>query len=99
MKIIRKTFALLAITLAGFTNTQAQDPLMIGRRPHAAFGNSPGDQQMLEYTKAGDGGATRDARVAGRRKARICYGRAQGLADTKVGTSPQALYDNAKKEG
>ena len=23
--------------------------LMIGRRPHAAFGNSPGDRQMLEY--------------------------------------------------
>ena len=29
--------------------------LMIGRRPHAAFGNSTGDQQMLEYTEAGDG--------------------------------------------
>ena len=29
--------------------------LMIGRRPHIAFGNSTGDQQMLEYTKAGDG--------------------------------------------
>jgi hypothetical protein len=29
--------------------------LMIGRRPHASFGNSTGDQQMLEYTKAGDG--------------------------------------------
>ena len=29
--------------------------LMIGRRPYAAFGNSTGDQQMLEYTKAGDG--------------------------------------------
>ena len=29
--------------------------LMIGRRPYAAFGNSSGDQQMLEYTKAGDG--------------------------------------------
>jgi len=29
--------------------------LVIGRRPHAAFGNSTGDQQMLEYTKAGDG--------------------------------------------
>ena len=26
--------------------------LMIGRRPVAAFGNSPGDQQMLEYTGA-----------------------------------------------
>jgi len=29
--------------------------LMIGRRPYAAFGNSTGDRQMLEYTKAGDG--------------------------------------------
>ena len=29
--------------------------LMIGRRPYAAFGNSTGDQQMLEYTGAGDG--------------------------------------------
>jgi hypothetical protein len=29
--------------------------LMIGPRPYAAFGNSTGDRQMLEYTKAGDG--------------------------------------------
>jgi hypothetical protein len=29
--------------------------LMIGRRPHAAFSNSTGDQQTLEYTGAGDG--------------------------------------------
>ena len=29
--------------------------LMIGRRPRAAFGNTAGDQQMLEYTAAGDG--------------------------------------------
>src|SRR5262249_44164154 len=29
--------------------------LMIGRRPCAAFGNSIGDRQMLEYTGAGDG--------------------------------------------
>ena len=27
----------------------------IGRRPVAAFGNSTGDRQMLEYTGAGDG--------------------------------------------
>ena len=39
--------------------------LMIGRRPYAAFGNSTGDQQMLEYTRrrrrraAGDAGAAR----------------------------------------
>ena len=29
--------------------------LMIGRRPIAAFGNSTGDEQMLEYTGAGKG--------------------------------------------
>jgi hypothetical protein len=29
--------------------------LEIGRMPLAAFGNSAGDRQMLEYTKAGDG--------------------------------------------
>ncbi len=29
--------------------------LMIGRRPVMAVGNSIGDQQMLEYTKAGSG--------------------------------------------
>ena len=29
--------------------------LVIGRRPRAAFGNSTGDRQMLEYTGAGDG--------------------------------------------
>lgn len=28
---------------------------MIGQRPPAAFGNSAGDRQMLEYTKAGAG--------------------------------------------
>jgi hypothetical protein len=29
--------------------------LMIGRRPYAAFGNSGGDREMLEYTTAGHG--------------------------------------------
>jgi hypothetical protein len=29
--------------------------LMFGRRPHAAFGNSVGDREMLECTGAGDG--------------------------------------------
>jgi hypothetical protein len=29
--------------------------LMIGRRPYAAFGNSTGDREMLEWTGAGAG--------------------------------------------
>ena len=45
--------------------------LMIGRRPYAAFGNSTGDRQMLEYTGAGDGARLDDAGAARRRRARI----------------------------
>ncbi len=73
--------------------------LMIGRRPHAAFGNSPGDQQMLEYTKAGDGARLAMLVFHYDAKREYAYGPAQGLADTKVGAFPQALYDKAKKEG
>ncbi len=73
--------------------------LMIGRRPHAAFGNSPGDQQMLEYTKAGDGARLAMLVLHDDAKREYAYGPAQGLPDTKVGTFPQALYDKAKKDG
>ena len=41
----------------------------IGRRPIAAFGNSDGDQQMLEWTQAGSG-ARFDAAGPSRRRAR-----------------------------
>jgi phosphoglycolate phosphatase-like HAD superfamily hydrolase len=71
--------------------------LMIGRRPFAAFGNSTGDKQMLEYTKAGDG--TRLAMLVLHDDAdrEYAYGPAQRLPDTKVGTFTQALYDEATK--
>ncbi len=62
--------------------------LMIGRRPHAAFGNSPGDQQMLEYTKAGDGARLAMLVLHDDAKREYAYGPAQGLPDTKVGTFP-----------
>src|SRR6266536_1520935 len=68
--------------------------LMIGRRPVAAFGNSIGDKEMLEYTQAGEGArlmmlvhhddATRE----------YAYG-----AKSKVGTFPEALMAEAKKRG
>jgi hypothetical protein len=35
---------------------------MVGRRPVAAFGNSTGDRQMLEYTKAGEGARLQSSR-------------------------------------
>jgi len=73
--------------------------LMIGRRPHAAFGNSTGDQQMLEYTKAGGGARLAMLVFHDDAKREYAYGPAQGLPDTKVGTFTQALYDQAQKAG
>jgi hypothetical protein len=73
--------------------------LMIGRRPHAAFGNSPGDRQMLEYTKAHDGARLSMNVLHDDAKREYAYGPAQGLPDTKVGPFTQALYDEAKKNG
>ncbi len=73
--------------------------LEIGRRPRAAFGNSPGDRQMLEYTKAGGGTRLSMLVLHDDAKREYAYGPAQGLPDSKIGTFPQALYDEAKKDG
>lgn len=73
--------------------------LMIGRRPIVAGGNSTGDQQMLEYTKAGDGARLSMIVLHDDAKREYAYGPARGLPATKVGTFTQALYDEAKKQG
>ena len=73
--------------------------LMIGRHPNVAFGNSTGDQQMLEYTKAGDGARLSLLVLHDDAEREYAYGPAHGLPDTKVGTFTQALYDEAKKNG
>ncbi len=73
--------------------------LMIGRQPYAAFGNSTGDRQMLEYTKAGNGARLAMLVLHDDAKREYAYGPALGLPDTKVGTFTQALYDEAMKQG
>jgi hypothetical protein len=73
--------------------------LFLGRHPRAAFGNSSGDRQMLEYTQA-CGGASLEMLVLHDDAVReYAYGPAQGLPDSKVGTFPQTLYDEAKTKG
>jgi phosphoglycolate phosphatase-like HAD superfamily hydrolase len=73
--------------------------LMIGRRPYAAFGNSTGDRQMLEWTGAGAGARLKMLVLHDDAAREYAYGPAQGLPDSKVGTFTQALYDEAKKDG
>jgi phosphoglycolate phosphatase-like HAD superfamily hydrolase len=73
--------------------------MMIGRRPYAAFGNSVGDKQMLEYTKAGDGARLAMLVLHDDAVREYAYGPAKGLPDTKFGTFPQDYYDLAIKNG
>jgi hypothetical protein len=71
--------------------------LMIGRRPYAAFGNTPGDQQMLEYATSGGGARLGVLILHDDAKREYGYGPAEGLPETKVGAFTQALYDEAKQ--
>jgi phosphoglycolate phosphatase-like HAD superfamily hydrolase len=73
--------------------------LVIGRRPVAAFGNSTGDRQMLEYTKAGRGARLAMIVLHDDAVREYAYGPARGLPDTRVGYFPQALHDEAGKQG
>jgi phosphoglycolate phosphatase-like HAD superfamily hydrolase len=73
--------------------------LVIGRRPCAAFGNSSGDRQMLEYTGAGDRARLMMLVLHDDATREYAYGPAEGLPNSRVGTFPQALYDEAKQKG
>ena len=71
--------------------------LVIGRRPVAAFGNSTGDRQMLEYTKAGGGARLSLLVLHDDAKREYAYGPAFGLPDTKIGRFPQELFAEADR--
>jgi hypothetical protein len=73
--------------------------LMIGRRPVAAFGNSSGDRQMLEYTTAGDGARLAMLVFHDDAEREYAYGPARGLKDTKVGVFPETLMAEAANKG
>jgi hypothetical protein len=71
----------------------------IGRRPVAAFGNSAGDREMLEWTGAGSRAPLMMLVLHDDAEREYAYGPANGLPDTKFGTFPQSLMDEAKQKG
>jgi len=71
----------------------------IGHRPIAAFGNSDGDRQMLEYATTGSGPRFGMLVLHDDKAREFAYGPATGLPDSHVGTFSQALYDEAKQRG
>jgi phosphoserine phosphatase len=71
----------------------------IGRRPIAAFGNSVGDQQMLEYTQGGSSARFMLLVLHDDAAREYPYGPARGLPDVKLGYFTPALDEQAKKEG
>ena len=86
-----------------FNDDRSEKPVAInqriGRRPIAAFGNSRGDKEMLEYTQGGGGARFELLVLHDDGKREYAYGPALGLPEPKLGAFPQALYEQAKKEG
>lgn len=72
--------------------------MMIGRRPVIAFGNSAGDEPMLDYATGGGTGLglllLHDDEIR-----EYAYGPANGLPPSGIGSFPQALYDRAEAQG
>ena len=73
--------------------------LWIGQRPVAAFGNSTGDQQMLEWTNGGDRAMLMMLVYHDDPVREYAYGPAGGLPNTHVGTFTETLKNEANSRG
>jgi len=94
---------LMRLPKIDFIDDKAGKPVginkFIGRRPIAAFGNSAGDREMLEWTGAGSGARLMMLVCHDDAEREYAYGPANGLPDTKFGTFPQSLMDEAIQKG
>ena len=71
----------------------------IGARPIAAFGNSAGDREMLQWTGAGSGPRLMMLVFHDDAKREYAYGPANGMPDTTFGRFPPSLMEEAGKKG
>ena len=80
---------LVRIPELDFNDDKAGKPVAInqhiGRRPIAAFGNSRGDKEMLEYTQGGNGARFELLVLHDDAAREYAYGPAKGLPDVKLG--------------
>jgi phosphoserine phosphatase len=94
---------LVRLPALNFNDDKADKPVAInqhiGRRPIAAFGNSVGDQQMLEYAQGGSGARFGLLVLHDDASREFAYGPARGLPDVKYGYFTSALEDLAKNNG
>jgi phosphoserine phosphatase len=73
--------------------------LFIGKRPAIAFGNSTGDQQMLEWANAGERAHLAVLIYHDDAEREYAYGPAGGLPNTGIGVFSDALMDEANERG
>jgi phosphoserine phosphatase len=94
---------LMRLAEIDFIDDKAGKPVainkFIGRRPIAAFGNSAGDREMLEWTGAGAGPRLMMLVLHDDAEREYAYGPAKGLGDTPFGAFPPSLMDEAKQKG
>jgi phosphoserine phosphatase len=94
---------LLRLPKLSFNNDKAEKPVAInqhiGRWPIAAFGNSVGDQHMLEYTQGGSGARFGLLVLHDDAAREYAYGPALGMPAPQLGAFTPALYEQAKRAG
>jgi hypothetical protein len=89
----------MPLTDDNFAGKPEDITLWIGLRPVAAFGNSTGDQQMLEWTNGGDRAMLMMLVYHDDPVREYAYGPAGGLPNTHVGTFTEALMTEANDRG
>lgn len=72
--------------------------LFIGKKPTAAFGNSDGDKEMLEWTQSNAKTNLMMLVLHDDSKREYAYGPANGLPNTKVGTFSESLMKDSEKQ-
>ena len=94
---------LLRLPQLNFNNDKDEKPVAInqhiGRRPIAAFGNSDGDQQMLEFTHSGDGARLGVLVLHDDSTREYAYGPALGMTTPRIGAFTPALHEQATASG